>query len=84
MRKHMFVKGDLVRVFNQTYSGQTIFEGNAQIIKPTDIPDQYEVRFLDDHLNHDSTTYTRFCYFIKGGFLPAAMRKLVDEAKLFA
>jgi len=54
-----FQKGDVVAVYNQTMSGRPLFEGRAEIIKPTGVKDQYLVRFMG--VGSDGL-YNRFVY----------------------
>lgn len=44
---HKFKKGDQVTIFNQSFSGQFVIEGQAVILKPIrDVDEQYRVRFI--------------------------------------
>lgn len=41
-----FKKGDVVTVYNQTFSGKPIIEGDAVIVGPTGVEFQYRVKFI--------------------------------------
>lgn len=74
---HSFQNGAEVTVYNQTMSGQPIIEGRATVVKPTDVGDQYQVRFPGDR-----TLYNRFVY--PGRCQDDPQGYLVDAQKAWA
>ena len=69
-----FAYGDRVAVYNSTMDGKPMFEGMARIVGPTEVENQYRVRFevnaAGNGANLDPThegqvetiPYTRFVY----------------------
>jgi hypothetical protein len=58
-----FHEGDIVTVYNQTLAGKPIIEGQAAIVGPGDVEDQYRVRFRDKRTGKlERQAYLRFVY----------------------
>ena len=51
-----FKKGDVVAVYNQTFSGKPIIEGRATIVRPTGVEFQYRVKFIGAKLGDPGRT----------------------------
>jgi hypothetical protein len=65
--RHNFDLGDIVTVYNQTYSGKFQVEGRAAITKIRQSEDQYEVQFLDDIQDFGASCTSRLRYVDPNG-----------------
>jgi hypothetical protein len=69
-----FSKGDRVHVFSRNLRRDPIYDGLAEIVKPTGIDCQYFVRFVNDPTKF---LYARFCYLGENDELSPKLAALV-------